>query len=138
MPGNVLESSDAAIVNRWLSLFVTEVRNKKGQPYPPSTIHQLLCGLQRIMQQEHNSSFQFFDKTNKEFDGLRAAFDRVCRQLHNEGLATMTKRSGFLTLEEEDLLWKNSAMGIDTPKQLLCAVVVFIMENFALRGGDEH
>ena len=51
---NILESSDAAIVNRWLSLFVIEVRNKKGQPYPPSTIHQLLCGLQRVMQQEHN------------------------------------------------------------------------------------
>ena len=69
---------------------------------------------------------------------MRAAFDIVCRQLHNEGLGTMTKRSGFLTLEEEDLLWKNGAMGIDTPKQLLRVVVFYNGKNFALRGGDEH
>ena len=41
----VLESCDAELLNKWLSLFVMEVRS--GSRYPPASIHLLLCGLQR-------------------------------------------------------------------------------------------
>ena len=31
--------------NNWLCRFVLEVRRKVGKPYPPSTLHQLCCGI---------------------------------------------------------------------------------------------
>ena len=33
-------------MNFWLSKFVLEVRKKNGEPYPPNTLYQLICGLQ--------------------------------------------------------------------------------------------
>ena len=31
----------------WLSKFVVEVRRKDGKPYPPQSLYQICCGLQR-------------------------------------------------------------------------------------------
>ena len=50
-----METRIAVLRIYWITLihkiprFVTEVRNKKGVPYPPRSIHLLLAGLQRYM-----------------------------------------------------------------------------------------
>jgi hypothetical protein len=44
-PEDLLERPDKGKLNHWLSRFVAEVRNKKGEPYTPRTI--VLAGLQR-------------------------------------------------------------------------------------------
>ena len=45
-PENLLDKPEVEKVNYWMSRFVAEVRNRKGEPYPPRSIHQLLAGLQ--------------------------------------------------------------------------------------------
>ena len=35
-------------LNYWLPRFIAEVRNSKGEPYPPKTIQNILAGLQRV------------------------------------------------------------------------------------------
>lgn len=55
-----LESMSAETLNLWLSRFVEEVRNLKGQRYPPRTIYVLICGLKR-----HLSDTSGIDPLNK-------------------------------------------------------------------------
>ena len=42
-PEDLLERPDEGKLNHWLSRFVAEVRNKKGEPYAPRTIVLLGC-----------------------------------------------------------------------------------------------
>ena len=44
-PSDVLENPDVAVLDKWLSAFVVEVRREDGQQYPPNPINQLLAGL---------------------------------------------------------------------------------------------
>ena len=44
-PEDVLDRGNAELLNKWLSLFVLEVRKVDGSRYPPSSIHLILCGL---------------------------------------------------------------------------------------------
>ena len=48
-PEDPFDSPDTQNLNKWIPRFVTEVRNKKGEQYPPRSIHLLLAGLQRYM-----------------------------------------------------------------------------------------
>ena len=53
-------------LNNWLSRFALEVRRKYGEPYPPSTLYSIVCGLQRHIR-EVNPTISFF--SNPELDG---------------------------------------------------------------------
>ena len=39
-----LENPSIDKLNYWISRFIAEVRNKKGKPYPPRSIHQIRAG----------------------------------------------------------------------------------------------
>ena len=43
-PSNLLENPDAVSLDYWLSRFVVEARREDGEPYPASTIVNLLAG----------------------------------------------------------------------------------------------
>ena len=45
----------------WLSRFVLEVRKKNGDPYPPNTLYQLICGLQRQLREHGHADIKLFD-----------------------------------------------------------------------------
>ena len=47
-PVDLLENPVAEDLNYWLARFVAEVRNQGGKLYTPRSIHQILCGLQRV------------------------------------------------------------------------------------------
>ena len=64
--------------------------------------------------------------TNHRFEVLRNALDKLCRELHQEGLGTISKGSSVFTAEEEDSLWKKGVIGLDTPVKLLSGVF-FVM-----------
>ena len=49
VPPDLLGCHDATVVCKWLCCFVQETRKEDGQPYPPRSLKQLLCGLKRIM-----------------------------------------------------------------------------------------
>ena len=66
-PQDILKTDDAVLLAKWLSLFVIEVCKKDGTEYPPTTIHLLLCGLQRIMCCNNNHPFDIFDKKDVQF-----------------------------------------------------------------------
>ena len=41
-------------MNYWLAPFVHEVRRQDGKPYPPSTMQQIVAGLQRSVREYHS------------------------------------------------------------------------------------
>lgn len=44
-----LHCMNAETLNLWLTRFVEEVRNVKGERYPPRTLYVLICGLKRYL-----------------------------------------------------------------------------------------
>ena len=66
-PEDVLDGDNAELLNKWLSLFVMEVRKGDGTRYPPSSIHLILCGLQRYMRRNNASPVNIFDKQDVHF-----------------------------------------------------------------------
>ena len=54
VPEDILMCSDPEPLNQHLCRFVIETRKANGEVYPPSTLHQLLCGIFLRFMQEHN------------------------------------------------------------------------------------
>ena len=72
-PEDLLERPDKGKLNHWLSRFVAEVRNKKGEPYAPRTI--VLAGLQRY--NYNPAAPKFLDKDEPCFRELRRTVQPV-------------------------------------------------------------
>ncbi len=51
-------------LNYWLTRFV---RRKDGTEYPPNTLHQIVCGVQRFMREVAPDLDLFSDKAFSEF-----------------------------------------------------------------------
>ena len=137
-PQDVLLTSDAVLLDKWLSLFTIEVRRKDGSEYPPTTIHMLLCGLQRIMCRESEQPFEIFAKGDVRFRNLHGTMESVFQQLHKKGVGTVVKHASAISDEEENHIWQSGIVGDHSPTDLLRAVFYLNGINFSLRGGKEH
>ena len=82
VPPNLLQTSDKAILDRWLSRYVVETRNKNGAYYPPATLYQLLIGILRYMRMENSSCPNFLDKRDLAFKQLHGTLNSHFRKLH--------------------------------------------------------
>ena len=67
-PEDFIEKDDPELLNKWLSLFVIEVRKADGSHYPPATINLILCGLQRHMRCHNKSPVNIFTKHDTHFE----------------------------------------------------------------------
>ena len=48
-------------MNFWVCRFVVEARKRDGSNYPPNTIYQLCCGLNRALAAADRGSVKIFD-----------------------------------------------------------------------------
>lgn len=137
-PKDILETEDGNCLSKWLSLFTVEVRRKDGGKYPPTTIHMLLCSLQRIMRRKSRHPFNIFDKKDVRFRGFHGTMETVFQSLHKEGVGTEVKHTPAISDEEEADLWRKKILGDHSPLALVRAVFYQNGKNFCLRGGQEH
>ena len=137
-PQDILLTRDAALLDKWLSLFTIEVRRKDGSEYPPATIHMLLCGLQRIMRRESDRPFEIFAKDDVRFRNFRGTMESVFQQLHKKGVGAVVKHASVITVDEENHIWQQGIIGDHSPTALLRAVFYLNGINFSLHGGKEH
>ena len=72
IPENVLTKE---VLNHTLSKYVLETRKTSGEPYPPKTLHQLMCGLLRHMQSINPRCPNFLNKKDTDFQSLHGAMD---------------------------------------------------------------
>ena len=83
---DLMKTSDAELLGKWLVHFIMEVCKKDGSKDPPSTIHLIHCGLQWIMHRSSNTPFNLFDKKDVRFHGFRGTMETVFQQLHSKGV----------------------------------------------------
>ena len=138
VPCNLLQSGLPEELNTWLSYYVVETRNSKGDPYPPKTIYQLLTGLLRYMRDNNAHTPNFLDKKDTRFKRLHTVLDNHFKQLRKDGVGCEPKHSEVITKEEENLMWMTGILGTEAPRQLLRTVFYLNGKNFCLRGGQEH
>ena len=94
-PEDILEKPEVSQVNFSISRFVAEVRNKRGEPYPPKSIHQLLAGLQRYMLDKNPGAPKFLDKQETCFREIRGTCDTVYRDLRSKGVGAEVHHTHF-------------------------------------------
>ena len=72
VPSDLLTRADieSATLCKWLSHFVVETRNGKGEECTPATISQLLASIPRHMHNHNPDTPNFMDKKNTTFRGL--------------------------------------------------------------------
>ena len=123
VPTGVLSSSDPGTLNTWLSRYVVETRNAKGELYPPSTIYQLLTALLRHMRATNPNCPNFLKKKNSQFRTLHRALDSQFRHLHESGIGRKVKNAELIFKADENKLhvelW---CLGTSTP---CCSSILF-------------
>ena len=45
----ITPNCSAQLLNKWLPVYIMEMRNKNGDPYPQKTLYSLLTGILRYM-----------------------------------------------------------------------------------------
>ena len=129
--------SDQELLNHHLSQYVVETCKANGDPYPPVSLHQLLCGLHRHMCESYPSCPNFLNKKDARFRPLQRTVDAYFHNLHSQGLGS-TKHAEVVTPEEEEQLWTSGVMNSTTPKGLQNTVFHLVGKAFCLRGGAEQ
>ena len=94
-------------LNYWLSRFVVEARHANGQPYPPSSISNLLAGLYRHCQEYEANCPNFINGKDPAFRDLNGALQVRYHELHESGVGAMVKHAAVDT-PDEDTLWSQS------------------------------
>ena len=138
VPSDILNSTDSAVLAKWFSVYVAEVRKKDGTRYPPKTVYALLTGLLRYMRSLNPRCPNFLDTSDVDFSSFHNALDNVLRELRCKGVGAESRPTEAFTPQEEDTLWESGVLCCDNPKSLLQAVFYLNGNNFCLRGGEEQ
>ena len=138
VPENLLDSSDPEVLNTHFSRLAIEARKVNGERYPPSTVHQLLCGILRHMRNSNPECPNFLNKKVARFKPLQNTLDSLFNSLHSEGIGIQVKHSETLSKDDEDKLWSSGTMGYSCPTSLQNAAFFVFGKFFTLRGGVEH
>ena len=138
VPDDIFITTNPQILNNHLSRFIVETRKANGDLYPPSTLHQLLCGILRHMRNKNPACPNFLDKKDNRFRQLHGTLDSYFHKLHSEGIGRQTKHAEVVSSEEEDQLWKEGIMDVKTPTGIQNAAFFVVGKMFCLRGGQEH
>ena len=138
VPDNLFMCTDPAVLSVNLSRFSVEARKSSGEHYPPSSIHQLLCGLLRHMREVNPHCPNFLDKKDASFRQLHHTLDVHFHKLHSDGIGRKVKQTDTISKDEEKRLWKSGVLGDGDPKSLQNAVFYALGKTLCLRGGIEH
>ena len=125
-------------LDHWLGKFVLEIRKKKepGSVYPPNTLYQMYCGLQRFLRDRGRPGLNVFEAP--AFKHFQDCLDAEMKRLTNIGVGSTVKQAEPLCEDQEQKLWNLGLLGEDSSSVLLNTMVFLVGKNFSLRSGREH
>ena len=138
IPEDLFHTVDPSLLNTHLTRFAVEARKANGEQYPPSSIHQLLCGLLRHMREINPLCPNFLNKKDAQFTQLHHSLDVQFNKLHSSGIGRQVKHAETISGQEENTLWEKRALGLDNPTALQNAAFFTVGKMLCLRGGIEH
>ena len=101
VPECLLESHNAKLLCKYLSLYIMETRREDGKPYP-LILFVLLSGINRILQ-ANKAPFSVLDKSNPDFRDPIKTLDTMSSKLHREGVGVVKESAPVITSEHKDL-----------------------------------
>ncbi|XP_062573148.1 zinc finger MYM-type protein 2-like [Saccostrea cucullata] len=122
-------------INKTMSFFVAEVRNKSGEDYRPNSLYEIVCAIQHKLRHE-GRFINFLD--DDKFHDMRSILDSKMKELSGRGMGIKRKRAEIITEAQEDEMWSKGVLGRDTPQKLLDTLLFQLGLHFALRAGQEH
>ena len=137
-PSNLLQCPVQVSLNYWLSRFVVEAHREDGQPYPPTSISNLLAGLYRECRKYDPNCPNFMNRKDPTFKELNGALQVRYRELHEGGVGAVVKHAAVVSPDEEQALWDSKVVGDHDPLALQRAVFFYVGKTFCLRGGQEQ
>lgn len=137
VPQGILESRSAEDICHWLRLFVLETRKSDGSEYPPATLRSLVCGLNRVIQ-NNGAPFSVLNKADHRFRDLLKTLDFLSSTLHSKGIGATKESASVIEVCDEDVFWCMSLVGYSSPKVLQRTVFFYVGLNFVLRGVQEQ
>ena len=134
---DILSCGVADRVSFVMRLFVLEVRKADGGKYPPSTLRNLLSGLNREMK-KNKVEFSIMDKTDHRFRELHLTLDSICSELHRTGIGVKRNSARVISVEDEAVFWEKGSLGTSSPTVLQRTVFFYVGMQFVLRGVQEQ
>ena len=130
-----LEEINKGDLNFLLKRFVFEVRKVNGEKYPAKTVHELFSMMNHYIQNVLKRHWSLFNDI--EFKEARQCLSASMKDIARSGYVSGTKRSSFISNENEEKLWTTNVLGKSSPRQLQNTVIYLMGVHFCLRGGDE-
>lgn len=89
-------------INRAMSFFVAEVRNKSGDDYRSNSLYEIVCAIQHKMR--HDGRFiNFLD--DDRFYEMRSILDSKVKELSARVKEIERKREDIITETQEEVMW---------------------------------
>ncbi|XP_062583947.1 uncharacterized protein KIAA1958-like [Saccostrea cucullata] len=101
-------------INKTMSFFVAEVRNKSGEDYRPNSLYEIVCAIQHKLRHEG----RFINFLDDKFHDMRSILNSKMKELSGRGMGIERKRAEIITEAQEDEMWSKGVLGRDTPQKL--------------------
>ena len=82
-------------------------QEKNSEEYPPNSLYQMVCGLQRQIKKK--PTVNLFSPTYT--DVSKTSHDSELKRLKAKGLGMTVNKAEPISLKEEELLWESGALG---------------------------
>ena len=96
--------------NKWLCVYVSEMKNKFGNLYSPRSIHALLNDIFRKMRAQNPNYSNFLESSDPEFLSFTRTLDNLFKSLRSQGVGSTTSATENTSAEEEKLLWSSAVL----------------------------
>jgi hypothetical protein len=116
--------------------FLSEVRKKDGELYPPRTLKEIGACLQHYVNYTLKKPASIFKDV--VFLHTREALDASMKFSAREGKVKPRKRAAVVTREKEEGMWNNGSFGTSSPHQLVDTLIYHLGLHLALRAVKEH
>ncbi|XP_067668331.1 uncharacterized protein KIAA1958-like [Haliotis asinina] len=119
----------------FMSKFVLEVRKKDGLEYPPNSLFQIVMGIQSYIKTVSKVNVEFLQ--SDVFEEFRQVLDGEMKRLTRNGLGQCVKKAEAISVDEEELLWRNGQLGDRNPRVLVNTLLYLNGKHFGLHGHED-
>ena len=137
-PSTLLEHPEVGALNYWLARFVVKVWQTDGEPYPASSIVNLLSGLYRYSKKCTSACPNFIDRRHPTFRELNSVLQVTFCELWEKGIGTVVKHAPTVLPDKENALWESKAIRDHSPLAFQKAVFYYVGKTYCVRGGQEQ